>query len=126
MPGTILPTNPKLASVPDVEIGPAGTFKYILCKIFEGSNRDDHKHIVRGDVDAQFHSDIYDALDAVLETEGITCECVGGGKIHHDPETKSINVFGKSQGYGQANHSLTAQILKQTYKDYASIIWSDG
>lgn len=40
---------------------------------------------------------MYDYLDANLEAEGISCECVGGGKITHDPENKSITIFGKSQ-----------------------------
>lgn len=40
---------------------------------------------------------MYDFLDANLEVDGISCECVGGGKITHDPEKKSIIVFGESQ-----------------------------
>ena len=44
-----------------------------------------------------FAADIYDYLDANLEVDGISCECVGGGQIKHDPDDKSIEVFGKSQ-----------------------------
>ena len=42
-------------------------------------------------------ADIYDALDSMLEEEGVTCQCVGGGKIKHDAQAKTIEVFGKSQ-----------------------------
>ncbi|XP_025105067.1 14 kDa phosphohistidine phosphatase-like isoform X4 [Pomacea canaliculata] len=97
MPGKTAPVNPKLAQVPTVQIDASGTFKYILCKIYEGNNTSDYKYIVRGTADANFHADIYDYLDANLEAEGISCECVGGGKITHDPENKSITIFGKSQ-----------------------------
>ena len=44
-----------------------------------------------------FTADIYDYLDASLEVDGISCECVGGGQIKHDPDDKFIEVFGKSQ-----------------------------
>lgn len=42
-------------------------------------------------------ADIYDHLDAFLEEIGVTCECVGGGKIDHDSVAKTISVFGHSQ-----------------------------
>jgi len=40
---------------------------------------------------------IYDELDAQLESLGLTCECLGGGKIEHNPQEKTITVFGTSQ-----------------------------
>ena len=42
----------------------------------------------------------------------------------HKPEEKSIEVFGYSQGYGKADHSISVDILKKKYKDY-KISWSD-
>jgi len=36
-------------------------------------------------------------LDAHLESVGLACECLGGGKIEHNPQEKSITVFGTSQ-----------------------------
>ena len=44
-----------------------------------------------------FSADIYDHLDSSLEDIGLTCECLGGGKIEHNAEAKTINVFGLSQ-----------------------------
>ncbi|XP_046576376.1 14 kDa phosphohistidine phosphatase-like [Haliotis rubra] len=125
MPGKTLPVNPKLAGVPDVEIGDTGVFKYILCKIYEGANTSDFKYIVRGVPSAEFHADIYDVLDAKLESEGIMCECVGGGKIEHDPDAKTIRIFGKSQGYGQANHEKSMQILRDKFPAYHSVMWTN-
>jgi len=40
---------------------------------------------------------IYDELDAQLESLGLTCECLGGGKIEHNPQEKTITIFGTSQ-----------------------------
>ncbi|KAK7506558.1 hypothetical protein BaRGS_00002033 [Batillaria attramentaria] len=125
MPGKTAPVNAKLAQVPTVQIDQRGTFKYILCKIYEGNNTSDCKYIVRGTADALFHADMYDYLDANLEADGISCECVGGGKITHDPDQKSIAVFGKSQAYGPANHATTASLLEECYPAYTSITWSD-
>ena len=43
----------------------------------------------------------------------------GGGRITHcSGNNSSINVYGYSQAYGQADHFLTAQILKGAYKNY--------
>lgn len=124
MPGVTAPVNAKLAQVPTVQIDQRGTFKYILCKIYEGNNVNDCKLIVRGTTDALFHADIYDYLDANLEADGISCECVGGGQIRHNPEEKSIEIFGKSQAYGRANHATTAVLLEESFTLY-SIRWSD-
>ena len=55
MPGITAPVNAKLAQVPTVQIDQHGTFKYILCKIYEGNNVNDCKLIVRGTANALFH-----------------------------------------------------------------------
>ena len=55
MPGITAPVNAKLAQVPTVQIDQQGTFKYILCKIYEGNNVNDCKLIVRGTANALFH-----------------------------------------------------------------------
>jgi len=40
---------------------------------------------------------IFDELSGQLEENGLTCECLGGGKIEHNPQQKTIIVFGLSQ-----------------------------
>ncbi|KAI8761382.1 14 kDa phosphohistidine phosphatase [Biomphalaria glabrata] len=126
MPGRIAEVNPLLASIEDVAIDDIGCFKYILCKVYQDGSKEDHKMIVRGTKQAEFHADIYDHLDASLEEIGVTCECVGGGKIEHDSLAKTITVFGYSQGYGKADHSVTVRLLKEKYPDYNSITWKDN
>lgn len=120
MPGTVTSENPKLKAVSDVDID-NGKFKYILCKVFDVEKPSDSKFIVRGTSYAEFHSGIYDDLEAQLEGTGVSVECLGGGKIEHDPATKSINVFGMSQGYGKADHNQTIEVLRKKYKDYVSV-----
>ncbi|WP_411017647.1 hypothetical protein, partial [Salmonella sp. s51090] len=55
----------------------------------------------------------------------IDCYCVGGGRIQHSPQEKSISVYGYSMGYGQADHSITVEKLKAKYRDYTSITFSN-
>ena len=42
-------------------------------------------------------ADLYDDLDTLLEDQGLTCQCLGGGIITCNAESKRIRVFGKSQ-----------------------------
>ncbi|KAH0618204.1 hypothetical protein JD844_017212 [Phrynosoma platyrhinos] len=77
-----------LSSVPEVEIDPEGTFKYILVRVEGGSGAEGHRDIVRGTAAAEFHNHIFE------------------------------------KGYGKADHSVTVEILKRTYKDYG-FSWSD-
>lgn len=42
-------------------------------------------------------ADIYDKVSEELEKGGyLDCECVGGGRINHDPQAKKIHVYGHS------------------------------
>ena len=50
--------------------------------------------------------------------------CPGGGRIEHDEAQKKISVYGYSQGYGRADHTLTVKILEQEFPDY-SITWTN-
>ncbi|XP_045191336.2 14 kDa phosphohistidine phosphatase-like isoform X2 [Mercenaria mercenaria] len=117
--------NPKLKAVPDVEIDKNGKFKYILIKVHDPSKEREFKHIVRGTAKAAFHGDIFDEVTPAIEEAGLDCECLGGGRIHHDTSKKKIEIFGYSQGYGQANHSITARILSKKYRDYDNITWNN-
>lgn len=51
----------QLSSVPEVELDPDGTFKYILVRVQRGA--DEHRDIVRGTADAEFHSEWSCQLD---------------------------------------------------------------
>lgn len=115
-------------SVPSVEIDPEGTFKYILIKLYEKDVKNDDgsekfRYLVRGNASSEFHGDIYDAFMATLNKK-LDSECVGGGRIKHNPEEKKILVYGYSQGFGKADHSISKQLLVEKYPDY-TIDWSD-
>ncbi|XP_013915291.1 PREDICTED: 14 kDa phosphohistidine phosphatase-like [Thamnophis sirtalis] len=112
----------QLSSVPEVEMDPDGTFKYILVRVQRGA--DEHRDIVRGTADAEFHNHIFEKVNPEMEKLFLVCKCLGGGKIDHNSKDKKIRVFGLSTGYGKADHSVTVEILKRTYKDY-KISWSD-
>ncbi|XP_066993413.2 14 kDa phosphohistidine phosphatase [Anabrus simplex] len=124
---TLSMATEKLNSIPAIEIDPEGTFKYILIKVYgpdtpKGS--EPYKMIVRGFKWAAYHGNIYDATKAKLEQLGLDSECVGGGRIQHDPVNKSIKVYGHSTGFGKADHEVTVGILKNVYQGY-NITWSD-
>ena len=72
----------------------------------------------------EYHGDIYDMVRPAIEKDGLDCECVGGGRILHDSEKKTIQVFGYSQGFGKADHTISVGILEKKYADY-KITWSD-
>jgi hypothetical protein len=44
-----------------------------------------------------FAADIYDKVQEELEAVGFDTECLGGGRILHDPSKRSIQVYGYSQ-----------------------------
>ena len=74
---------------------------------------------------AGFHADVYDKVAPEIEKLGLDCECVGGGRILHEADNKTIEVFGYSQGYGRADHSISVEILKKKYPDYVKITFSN-
>lgn len=45
-------------------------------------------------------ADVYDEVCPDIEGKGLDCECVGGGRIEHDPVKKKLQIY----GYSQASH----------------------
>lgn len=117
--------NPKLLAVRDVEIDKSGKFKYILMKVHDPEKDREFKHIVRGYTKACYHADIYDKFSPNIEARGLDCECVGGGRINHEPSKKSIHIYGYSQGYGRADHSITHSIIQRKFGSEYEITWSN-
>ncbi|KAF7690043.1 14 kDa phosphohistidine phosphatase [Silurus meridionalis] len=106
-----------LSKVPDVEIDPEGKFKYILVRI-KVKGGTEHKDIVRGTKSAEYHNNIFEKLSPAMDTLGLECTCLGGGKIEHDSTKKKLRVFGESTGYGKADHAVTVGKLEAVFKDY--------
>lgn len=100
-----------------------GIFKYILIKIKLNEN---NKIIVRGYDWAEYHGiliiywidEIFEKVYMSLEPLGIDCECIGGGRIEHNPNKKEIKIYGYSKAYGKADHNITKQLLENEYYDY--------
>ncbi|XP_075038847.1 14 kDa phosphohistidine phosphatase-like [Mixophyes fleayi] len=112
-------------SVPEVQIDPDGSFKYILVRLGPGSSEPaPYRDIVRGTKSAEYHNHIFEKLNPEMQALGLQCQCLGGGKIDHNSKDKKIRIFGESTGYGKADHSITAEKLKKAYKDY-EVVWSD-
>ncbi|KAJ8413856.1 hypothetical protein AAFF_G00064540 [Aldrovandia affinis] len=116
----------RLAAIPEADIDPNGTFKYVLIRVHSTEKGDDASvDIVRGYAWAEYHADIYDRVAEELEKGGgLDCECVGGGRIKHDSSAKKIHVYGYSMGFGRANHSVSTEKLKARYPDY-EVTWAD-
>lgn len=105
-----------LESIEDVVIESDGVFKYVLVELKDKNGQT--KYIVRGFDWAEYHADILDRVAPRLSEQGITYECVGGGRIRHESKNKTLFVYGYSVGFGQANHKLTVEILKRKYCYY--------
>ncbi|CRL02047.1 CLUMA_CG015144, isoform A [Clunio marinus] len=114
--------NARLEAIPIVEID-EGTFKYVLIKVYGKEQCDGSEHfklIVRGFERASWHTDIYDEVSSALEALGLETECLGGGRIAHNPSTKpEIKVYGYSQGFGKADHEQTRKLLLTKYHEYS-------
>ncbi|XP_076009450.1 14 kDa phosphohistidine phosphatase [Genypterus blacodes] len=113
-----------LAQIPDVEIDPEGSFKYILVRV-KVKDGDAHKDIVRGTKSAQYHNHIFEKVNPAMEALGMECKCLGGGKIEHNSTEKKLRVFGESTAFGKADHSVSVEKLKSVFSDY-DITWSDN
>lgn len=112
-----------LKEFPDVDID-TGIFKYMLLKLVDKS-ANDSKTIVRGYISAAWHDDIFEMTNVQTKKyPNVEVESLGGGRIKHDAQKKTILVYGYSQGYGLAEHSDTADLLKKHYPDY-DVTWSN-
>ncbi|XP_070154994.1 14 kDa phosphohistidine phosphatase [Polyergus mexicanus] len=113
-----------LDKVLDVDIDGHGRFKYILINVQDDVNKAS-KQIVRGYARAQWHADIFDKVDEeIKQYADLRANCVGGGRIEHDPDERTIKVYGYSQGFGKADHQVSVELLKKKYPEY-NITWSD-
>ncbi|EFN75221.1 Sex-regulated protein janus-A, partial [Harpegnathos saltator] len=64
-------------------------------------------------------ADIFDEVDdQIKKFRGLQANCVGGGRIEHHPDEKTIKVYGYSQGFGKADHQVSVEVLKKKYPDY--------
>ncbi|CAF1062254.1 unnamed protein product [Brachionus calyciflorus] len=105
-----------LSEIASVNIDSNGRFKYILIKLVSKNSKQE-KYVVR--------ADILDDFEKNCNVSGIDIECVGGGRILHEPEKKTIFVYGYSLGFGLADHKISVELLKEKYSYYVSITFSN-
>jgi len=115
-----------------VGLSEEGTFKYVLIEAYatekaEGDSEEEKeisKLLVRGYSWGEYHADIYDSEEEKLRKKGLDAQCLGGGRIIHNPNEKYLKVYGYSMGFGRADHTKTVEVLTQRYPDY-KIEWSN-
>jgi len=78
---------------------------------------------------AAYHRNAAEPFVALLEDHGgyQSIDITGGGRIHYDPTTKQIDVYGYSYGFGLADHALSKSIIENDprfNKDY-KVTWSN-
>ncbi|KOB69620.1 Phosphohistidine phosphatase [Operophtera brumata] len=119
-------SSTSLEAIPKVDIDPSGVFKYILIKVHGEmvNNEEPSVNIVRGFKRCEYHADIFDEVQPKLEP--FDCEPLGGGRISHEPDNKKIHIYGYSQGYGKADHEITAQLVKAAFPGYTISISDEG
>ena len=114
-------------NLPAVDIDPEGKFKYILIHVKSDTSE---RYIVRG-YKLPYHADILEQVEQKelnpIKKSGVNIKwrCPGGGRILHKPNEKSILVYGYSQGFGRADHTIAVGMIKGKYPDYTSVEWSN-
>ena len=100
-----------------VEIPSSGVFKYVLIELCDESASGKCEILVRGNIRASYHADIYEPFESeVSRLHNISVRVLGGGRIRADEETKEILVYGYSVAYGRANHEKTVDLIKSNPK----------
>lgn len=117
-------TQSDTIDVPLVDIDSDGSFKYILIGL-KRNEEDTPTYIVRGYNRSFYHKDILEEVNIQVKDRHYIADCYGGGRIEHNTKLKKIHVFGFSVGFGQADHSITVNLLKQKYTDYNDIWFTD-
>ena len=110
-----------LDDVPDCVVTENATQKYVLIRA--STPEISTKFIVRGDSNANYHLDAAKpALESLERVSGCEYEVLGGGRIRHDAETKSIEVYGFSYGFPFKNdlplHNVACICIKERYPEF--------
>lgn len=83
-----------------------GTFKYVMMRIFDVYGNS--KLIIRGNKYKTYHRNILESMDALIEDKKLKINCLGGGRMHHDPVKRTLFIYGYSSEFGAAVHEVTA------------------
>mmetsp|Transcript_38598 Transcript_38598/g.70194 ORF Transcript_38598/g.70194 Transcript_38598/m.70194 type:complete len:216 (-) Transcript_38598:175-822(-) len=103
-----------------------GRFKYVLLRVtaVDGAL----KHLVIGTDGAAYHKDVARPWVAQCLREGLQVEVLGGGRIEHQPDSKTVLIYGFSYGFPwtkDAGHAITAQVCEEFFGAEYKITWSN-
>jgi phosphohistidine phosphatase len=110
-----------------------GVFKYVLLRLTDASSGRS-KLLVRGSTGAAYHNHILQHAKAALPSQvggeaaaaSLDVQVLGGGRIEHYPEQRTISVYGYSAAFGPAVHEVTAGLVRK-WHPWASVTHSyDG
>ncbi|CAF0996305.1 unnamed protein product [Didymodactylos carnosus] len=104
--------------IPEIDLGTGdGESKYILVKY------NDRILVRKAEGKDDYHNDIFKKLEGQIGSG--KAEPIGGGKMNVDSKNKKIDVHGKSDSYGPADHNQTVSILKKKYPDWTIQVSKD-
>lgn len=105
-----------------VEIG-TGRFKYVLIEV---RTTNGIRHLVRGVPGASYHMDAARPTISTLEAAGASYTVLGGGRIEHDSDTKTISIYGHSYGFpwqGDCRHDISQTLCQSQFPGH-TVTWS--
>jgi hypothetical protein len=88
-----------------------GEFKYVLIAATNPLTAE-IQYLVRGNLAARYHKDAAKETAEALASSGWPYRILGGGRIRHAPESKSIFVYGHSYGFPWQVERRFAQYLR--------------
>ena len=105
----------KFSEIKGAILDTEGVFKYIQIDI-KNQKTNESKVVIRGWRSSAFHADIlakFEYQECQDMEDQLTCSCPGGGRIEHTNEegNHKIHIYGYSQGFGQADHQKTQDII---------------
>mmetsp|Transcript_12651 Transcript_12651/g.20450 ORF Transcript_12651/g.20450 Transcript_12651/m.20450 type:complete len:182 (-) Transcript_12651:152-697(-) len=108
-----------LDGVAPFEIDQDAKQKYVLIRVGNGN---EERFLVRGKKFAAYHVNAAQATLDILRERGVEYTVLGGGRIRHSNEQKTIDVFGYSYGFpwdgGVKRHDITVSVLQNGFPEY--------
>jgi phosphohistidine phosphatase len=111
-----------LDAVASVKIDADAIQKYVLIKATtESESISTSTYVVRGSEAAKYHRNAAQETLVELENLGVRYEVLGGGRIKHDTATRTIEIFGYSNGFpwvGEPRHDLSAEAVRAAFPGF--------
>jgi hypothetical protein len=112
--------SPKPHLLPDrVQLSP-GNNKYVLLNAYHPLDRNAVHWFVKSASPSEcgggFHGNVAQELREWIQAAGYDVNVTGGGRIDYAPDKGQCTVYGSSNGFGKADHSLAASIIREVMK----------